>query len=122
MAITVLENYVSIDEYAALCGISRRSVLNRIRAATISAIKVDEIYAVNTQTSPPRSYINHAWKKPGGGAHHSYPDLKAVIPWCNRKDMRCYPYLRAIIAGKMDGWVIAGEVFAKAADLQAFKK
>ncbi len=66
MAITVLENYVTLDEYAALCGSSRRSVLCRIRAGTLSAIKVDGIYAVNKQISPPLKFIHHKWKKSGG--------------------------------------------------------
>ncbi|MES2619645.1 MAG: hypothetical protein V4615_02255 [Bacteroidota bacterium] len=122
MAITVVENYVSVDEYAALCDISRRSVLNRIRAGTVSAIKVDGIYAVNRQISPPRKFMHHKWKKPGAGVSHSYPDLRTVIPWCLGRGIRCFPYLRAIINGKIDGWVIGGEVFAKVADLEAFKK
>lgn len=122
MAITVLENYVSVDEYAALCGISRRSILNRVKAGTLSVIKVDGIYAINIQSSPPRKFMHHSWKKLGMGVHGSHPDLRAVISWCIGKGIRCYPYLRAIINGKIDGWVIGGEVFAKAADLEALKK
>jgi hypothetical protein len=122
MAITVLENYVSVGDYALKCGIGRKSVLNRIKAGTISAIKVDGILAINIQANPPRRFIHHTWKKGAGGIHRPHPELRAVISWCNSKDIRCYPYLRAIITGKIEAWVIAGEVFARASDLAAFVK
>ena len=122
MAIHVMENYVSVEEYAKLCGISRRSVMNRVKAETISAFIIDGICGVDKVASPPKKFFHHKWKKPGGGGHHVYADLRAVIPWCNGKSIRCYPYLRAIINGTIDGWVMAGEVFAKASDLETFRK
>jgi hypothetical protein len=122
MAVTVLEKYISIDEYAALCDISRKSVLHRIRAGSASAIRVDGIYAIDIQASPPRRFMHHKWKKPGGGVRTSHLELRAVISWCHGKGIRCYPYLRAILTGKMDGWIIAGEVFASVTDLESFVK
>jgi len=122
MAIHVLENYISLDDYAALCGISRRTVLNRIKSHTVSAIKVDGIYAINKESNPPRKFTHHKWSKATSGAHSAHAELRAVIPWCNRKKVRCYPYLRAIITGRIEGWVISGEVFAKATDLKNFVK
>ncbi len=122
MAIHVFENYVSVEEYAALCGVKRRTVMDRIKSKLISAIKVDGYVAINTATNPPQKYIHASWKKPGGGVHVSHPELRCVVYWCWGKEVRCYPYLRAIITGKMEGWVIGGEVFARATDLEAFKK
>jgi hypothetical protein len=122
MAILVLENYLSLDEYATLCDISRRSVLNRIKSRTVSAIKVDGMYALNKETNPPRKLAHYKFSNPSNGRYSAYTALRAVIPCCNRKNIRCYPYLRAIITGKMDGWVICGEVFAKATDLKAWIK
>lgn len=122
MAIHVMENYVSVEEYAKLCGIKRRTVMDRIKSKNISAIKVDGYYAVDKKENPPRSYQHHAWRNPTGGAHVMHDELRCVVTWCHGKEIRSYPYLRAIINGKIDGWVIGDEVFAKATDLEAFKK
>lgn len=122
MAIHVMENYVSVEEYAKICGKQRRVIMDRIKAKAISAIKVDGYLAVNKVSNPPRSFI-HASKKPmGGGAHVSHKELRCVTTWCHGKGIRSYPYLRAIITGKLDGVVIGEEVFAKAIDLEAFQK
>lgn len=122
MAIHVLDSYVSLDDYAKLCGISRRSVLNRIRSGTVRGIIVDGTYAVSPELNPPKRFAHHKFKKTKGGAVDIYPELRAVVAWCNKKDIRSYPFLRAIITGKIDGWVVAGEVFARVSDLEAFRK
>lgn len=121
MAIHVMGNFVPVDEYAAMCEVTRRTILNRIKSKTISAMKVDGFLAVNTVANPPRKFLHHKWGRKGGGKHVQHEELRAVIPWCWRKEIRCYPFLRAIITGKIDGWVIAGEVFAKASDLEEFR-
>ena len=121
MAIHVLENYVSVEQYAVLCGKSRRAIMDRIRGGSISAIKVDGYYAINTVANPPKNRVNpHHGRK--AGAHVSHHELRCVISWCNGKGIRCYPYLRAIINGQLEGWLIGEEVFAKATDLEAFRK
>ena len=122
MAIHVLENYVTLEDYAKLCNISKRSVQNRIRAGTVRGTLIDGVYAVNTGTNPPVKFAHHKLKKTSGGATQLHSELRAVVPWCNRKGIRSYPYLRAIITGKIDGWVMAEEVFARAADLEALQK
>lgn len=122
MAIHVLENYVTVEEYARLCGVKRRTVMDRIKSELISAIKVDGYYAINTVNNPPREYIHRSWKKPGGGAHVSHSDWRCVVSWCNGKKMRCYPFLRAIITGNMEGLIIGDEVFARLEDLERFRK
>ncbi len=122
MAIHVMENYVSVEEYAKLCGIKRRTVMDRIKSKNISAIKVDGYYAVDKKENPPRSYQHHAWRNPTGGAYVRHHELRCVITWCCGKSIRCYPYLRAIINGQIEGWVIGDEVFAKASDLEEFRK
>lgn len=122
MAIHVMENYVSIDTYASLCGKTRRTIMDRIKANGVSAIKVDGYYAINTVTSPPVTHNHPAVQKGNGGAHVAHTNLRCVISWCCGKKIRCYPYLRAIINGKLEGWLIGEEVFAKAEDLEAFRK
>lgn len=96
--------------------------MDRIKAKALRAIKVDGYLAINKTSNPPRSYI-HASKKPvGGGVHISHKELSCVTTWCRGKGIRSYPYLRAIIIGKLDGWVIGDEVFAKSMELDAFRK
>ncbi len=121
MAIHVMENYVSLEEYAALCGKERRAVLNRVRKGYVHAVKIDGYYAINTTSSPPRAKVHKAWKSKGGGTAVIHTELRRVVKWCLGKNKRCFPYLRAIIIGKIDGWVYGGEVFARAEDLQNFK-
>ncbi|MFN8323729.1 MAG: hypothetical protein U0T74_13790 [Chitinophagales bacterium] len=38
IAIQIMENYVSVEEYASLCGVPRRTVMDRIKARLISAV------------------------------------------------------------------------------------
>ena len=63
MAINVMENYVSVEEYARLCGKTRRTIMDRIKAKSISVIRVDGYYAVNTAASPPKHRIIPARNK-----------------------------------------------------------
>ena len=122
MAIHVLENYVSVEEYARLCGRTRRTIMDRIKAKTNSVIKVDGCYAVNIVTSPPVKNNFASAQQSKGGATVIHPELRCVITWCWGKKIRCYPFLRAVINGKLEGWLIGDEVFAKAEDLEAFRK
>ena len=122
MAIHVIENYVSIEEYARLCGKTRRTIMDRIKAGGILAVKVDGYYAINTVTSPPVQHNHTSAQRSKGGARAAYTDLRCVITWCCGKKIRCYPFLRAIINGKLEGWLIGDEVFAMAEDLEAFRK
>jgi hypothetical protein len=121
MAIQVLEQYVSVEDYAKLCGISRRSVMNRIAVGSIHAIKVDGYYAVNIQASPPKKFV-HKSEPHKAGAHHAHTQLRVVTSWCHSKRIRAEKSLRAIINGTIDGWVIGGEVFARVTDLEALLK
>lgn len=122
MAIHVMENYVSVDDYAKLCRVPRRTVIDRINAHAISAIKVDGYLAVNIVTNPPLKDMRGKKKRTGGGAHVTHTELCCVVTWCHGKNMRSYPYLRAIINGKLNGIVIGGEVFANKTDMEAFRK
>ena len=122
MAIHVMENYVSVEEYARLCGKSKRTIMERIKAKSISVLKVDGYHAINIISNPPLNHVNPHKVKPGGGAHVSHPELRCVVTWCRGKKIRCYPFLRAIINGKLEGWLIGDEVFAKAEDLNTFHK
>ena len=122
MAIHVMENYVSVEEYAKLCRKSRRAIMDRIKAKSISVMKVDGYYAINIIASPPLSRVNPHKIKAGGGTHVSHHELRCVITWCWGKEIRCYPFLRAIINGKLEAWLIGDEVFARAEDLEAFRK
>ncbi len=121
MPIHVLENYVSVEQYAKLCRKSKRAIMDRIRGGSISAIKVDGYYAINTVVNPPLHTVNPHHKRKGG-AHASYHDLRCIISWCNGKGIRSYPYLRAVINGQLEGWLIGEEVFARLGDLEAFRK
>lgn len=121
MAIHVLEQYVSVEDYAKRCSISRRSVMNRIAVRSIYAIKVDGYLAVDIGASPPKKFI-HASEPHNGGARNSYTDLRCVIWWCSGKQLKADRFFRAIIVGTIEAWVIGGEVFARATDLEAFKK
>jgi hypothetical protein len=120
MAIQVVANYVSVDEYAKRCGKKRRAIMDRIKAKSLTAMKVDGYLVINIASHPPKTRINPHTKSSGGGVHTAYKELRCVITWCWGKKKRCYPYLRAIINGKLDGWLIGDEVFAKGADLEAF--
>jgi hypothetical protein len=122
MAIHVLENYVSVEEYARLCGKKRRAIMDRIKAKGVSAIKVDGYYAIDIVASPPVIRNHPSARITKGGVHVAHPELRCVIAWCWGKEIRCYPFLRAIINGKLEGWLIGDEVFAKAEDLEAFRK
>jgi hypothetical protein len=122
MSLQVLENYVSVDEYARRCGKKRRAIMDRIKAKSIPAIKVDGYYAINVVAHPPQRRVNPYKVTPGGGAHVAHQDLRCIVTWCRGKNIRCYPFLRAVINGQLDGWLIGDEVFAKADDLEAFKK
>ncbi len=122
MAIHVMENYVSVEEYARLCGRTRRTIMDRIKAKGLSAMKVDGYYAINTLANPPIKTNIPSAQKTKGGAHVAHPELRCVITWCWGKQIRCYPFLRAIINGKLEGWLIGDEVFAKVTDLEAFRK
>ncbi len=122
MAIHVLENYVSVEEYARLCGKKKRAIMDRIKAGGVLAIKVDVYYAINTVACPPIKHNHRSAQKSRGGAHVAHHELRCVITWCWGKKIRCYPFLRAIINGKLEGWLIGDEVFAKATDLDAFRK
>lgn len=121
MAIHILENYVSVAQYAHLCGKSKRAIMDRIRGGSVSAIKVNGYFAINTLANPPKHTVNpHHGRKVS--IHHAYQDLRCIISWCHGKGIRCYPYLRAVINGQLEGWLIGEEVFARLTDLDAFKK
>ncbi len=122
MAIHVLENYVSVEEYAKLCGKTRRAIMDRIKANGVSAIKVDGYYAINVIASPPVKHNHPSARETKSSVHVAHHELRCVITWCWGKRYRCYPFLRAIINGKIEGWLIGDEVFAKAEDLEAFRK
>lgn len=96
--------------------------MDRIKAKGLSAMKVDGYYAINTLANPPIKTNIPSAQKTKGGAHVVHPELRCVITWCWGKKIRCYPFLRAIINGKLEGWLIGDEVFAKATDLEAFRK
>lgn len=122
MAIHIMENFVSIEDYGRLCGKKRRAIMDRIKAKSISAIKVDGYIAINTVTNPPKMRVYHSKIKPGGGVHVVHTELRCVITWCWGKKIRPYPFLRAIINGKLNGTLIGDEVFATLTDLEAFLK
>ena len=122
MAIHVMENFVSVEEYARLCGVPRRTVMDRIKARNLSAVKIDGYHAVNTVANPPLKDMRGKPKSLSGGAHTPGGDLRAVVSWCSGKGIRSYPYLRAIILGKIDAWVYGQEVFARKDDLERFKR
>lgn len=122
MAIHVMDQYVSIDHYAQLCGLSRRAIMDRIHARSISAMKVDGYLSIHLASHPPKKDLRGKVKDKRGGIYHSHDELCCVVTWCNRKNIRSYPYLRAIITGKLTGYVIGEEVFANKVEMKNFRK
>jgi hypothetical protein len=119
------EDYVSVEEYARLCGVSVRNIRDRIRAKSISFIKVDIFYAVNVRLSPPQKAINTQWrilgkKTPYATLNFPVNSLKEIGTLCRGKHFSEGIIYEAVLINKLDGYIIGDKVFVNAADAENY--
>jgi len=121
--ITILEDYITVKEFAALCGINNKAVYERIKLGKISGMWIGKIFYANKKRSLIAPRVNarllEQFKqelekiKPGEEtvAIPSAEKLMSVKAYAKRLKIRADAVYENIIAGKIDTLIIAGSVF-----------
>ena len=120
MAIHHLPQYLSVEAYAQLCKVSRRSIQNRIRVGSLEAIAIDGRYYIDIEKNPPKKFAHGKFRQERSIDSEKFAHLRAVIPWTNNRNLRSYRFLRELILGKQEAWVIGDEIFTYASSLEDF--
>lgn len=111
---TVLENFVSPQDYATLCGVRVATVFTRFKHGHVAGIRISDKLFIDKETSPP---IRNIGRKPTKApAAKLPPDLPPVaqliclIPWGSKHKQHVDDVLSDIIFGKVKAWGIGGQV------------
>lgn len=112
-----IPHWVSVPDYARLCGIHPRSAYQRIKRGVVSHFKVQGIEVVDMLLSPPKRRVRtDAPKAPPFVWHPEIPpadSLMAAWEFCHRNKMRGHAFYRAMLLGKVKGWVIGDQLFVE---------
>jgi len=118
-----LENFVSVKEYARLCGVPTRTIHYRVKKRTVSAIKLCGYSFIDVEKSPPEKRANYRQKQLLQKA--SLPpevvamNLITVKEYAKRKKMRADRIYDSIINGKLEAIVIGETVFVDKAEVSS---
>lgn len=121
--ITLINDYISVTEFAGLCQINNKAVHERIQRGQLAGIWLDGIFFVNKNHS---LIVNRLTKKviqqnmgkstvqnPDILSAHGYiaANLVSVQHYAKRLQIRTDSVYERIIRNEMDACVVAGRVF-----------
>ena len=117
---TLLEDFVSAEEYARLCGVPTATAYDRVKKGHVCGITVCKKHFVDISKSPPQKRVNPN-KKPLVPRPVLPPgivlnDLVTVKHYARGKQMRCDSLYERIILGKLDAIVIGNCIFVNRND------
>ncbi len=117
---TVLDNFISGEEYARLCGVPLATAYDRVKKGHVCGITVCKKHFVDISKSPPRKRVNpskkHLVPRPVLPPGIVLNDLVTVKHYARGRKMRCDSFYVRIILGKLDAVVIANSIFVNRND------
>ena len=121
--ITILEDYITVTEFAALCGINNKAVYERVTRGHVSGMWLGKKFYVNKNRSMIAARVNEKlfeqFKREQAKVKSdkkttnilSGQKLMSVKAYAKRLNIRADSVYENIIAGKTDAVAIAGNVF-----------
>lgn len=119
------ENYYGVKDYSKLCGVSERNIRDRIKARSVSYVKLSGFCFINAHASPPVQRVNPFKPVRGNGLRvqsFSFDGLKEVGVFCRGKHFSEGIVYEAILTDKLDAYIIADKVFIKPPEAEEFYK
>ena len=122
-----MTHWVSVAEYARASGIQVRSAYLRVKRGVVSHIKVQDVDLIDMAASPPARRMRHdAPQAPPFVWHAELPpreDLILASTYCERNTTRGHTFYRAMLQGKVRGWIMGDQLFVeKTLDPEPFKR
>lgn len=116
--VTKPEHLVSVEQYAKLCSVTRRNIMDRIRAGTVSHIRIDKDFVIDIVKTPPQKRVRTRKKlntpPPTKPAGVDVSRLITVKHFAQGKQMRADPIYEFIIADVLDAIMINELIFINA--------
>lgn len=107
-----LENFLSVKQYAWLCGVPNRTIYGRIRSKRVSVVRIGGYYFIDIKKSPPEKRVSRHTKPMKGKADLppgiDYGNLITPEQFADSRKMRASRIYRAILTGQLRA-VIAGD-------------
>lgn len=119
----VLTNFLSVRQYARLCGVPNRTIYDRVYNKTVSAVKVCGYYFIDVEKSPPEKRVDHRKKhllvKAVLPPDIDYQNLITVKQFVNRKKMRSDSIYESVILGTLNAVIIGDMVFVDKSEVSS---
>jgi hypothetical protein len=113
--------YITVPDYAKRCGITTRAAYDRVRARTVASLEVDGTVFINIEETPPVKRMNPHDKRLKRNTQHMghtrLGEWKNVTRYAYEHRITAGVIFRQILTKKLDGLVIADNVYFKPAQM-----
>ncbi len=121
-----LKEYVTLSEYAGLCGVKNQTIMDRIRRKNIIGYKLGGYVLINILTFPPMQSFRGKYKLLGSSIPDKFKyqpgetmmltpppfaNLKTVGQVATKEGMRSESIYDRILTGVIDAYVMGGTTF-----------
>jgi hypothetical protein len=118
---TILENFVTLSEYARLCGVHPDAITKRFKNGRISGVVIYGKLFIDAETSPPKGRIQgRGPKAPAPKLPADFPplsELVCLLPWVYKHKVTAGERMTAILFGRVQAWGMGDQVIVRRHDL-----